>query len=287
MPLQIIWRLTLVILGAVLMAFNINTFVRAGGLIPGGFTGLTLLIKEVGLRYLGVHVPFSVVFYALNAVPAAICFRYVGKKFALYSILMVIICGLLTDCMPEMFIDAIQLHDTLLSAVFGGILNGLAILLCLYAGAASGGTDFIAIYFSEKYRKDTWNYILIGNCAVLMLAGSLFGLERALYSIVFQFATTRVLNSLYQGYKLKTLLIVTNRPNEVYAVINESTHHGATLLTGTGLYQAHERKVIYLVAHANEVSRLITAIQQIDPDAFTNVIKTDHVNGRFYAHPKD
>ena len=58
----------MVILGAVLMAFTVNTFVHAGGLIPGGFTGLTLLIQEIGQRYLGIHIPFSIVFYALNAV---------------------------------------------------------------------------------------------------------------------------------------------------------------------------------------------------------------------------
>jgi uncharacterized membrane-anchored protein YitT (DUF2179 family) len=275
------------VLGAVLMAFNINTFVHAGGLIPGGFTGLSLLIQDIFLRYLDIQIPFSVVLYVFNSVPAIFCFRYVGKKFTLYSVLMVLLTGLLTDCMPPLFINVIQLHDVLLSAIFGGILNAAAILLCLYAGATSGGTDLIAVFISEKYRKDAWNYIFVGNCVILVLAAFLFTLEKALYSIIFQFTTTMVLNSLYRVYQQKTMLIITGRPDEVYALIREKTNHAATAITGKGLYDMQERVILYSVVYANEVTPLINAIRAVDPDAFINVIKTEQINGKFFKKPKD
>jgi uncharacterized membrane-anchored protein YitT (DUF2179 family) len=288
---QSVWytvkRLALIVLGAALMAFNINTFVKAGGLIPGGFTGLTLLIQEIFLRYLNVQIPFSPVFYLLNSVPAIVCFRCIGKKFTLYSVLMVFLTGLMTDFMPNMFIDFIQLHDTLLSAVFGGILNALAIVLCLYAGATSGGTDFIAIYISEKYRKDAWNYIFLGNCVILVIAASLFSLDKALYSIIFQFTTTFVLNALHHAYQQKTLLIITKCPNEVYEIIREKTNHGATAITGKGLYNMQDRTILYSVVYSDEVTSLINAIRGIDADVFINVIKTEQINGRFFKKPKD
>ena len=280
-------RFILIILGAVLMAFNINTFVHAGGLIPGGFTGMTLLIQEIFLRFLNIKIPFSLVLYALNAVPAFFCYRFIGRKFTLYSILMVFISGLLTDFMPQMFIKFIQLHDTLLSAVFGGIFNAVAIVMCLYADATSGGTDFIAIFISEKYRKDAWNYIFAGNCVILALAGFLFSLDKALYSIIFQFTTTMVIGSLYKAYQQKTLLIITSRPVEVYTIIREKTHHGATAMTGIGMYNMEERKLLYSVVYSNEVGPLMNALRAADPDAFINIIKTEQINGRFFRKPKD
>jgi len=269
------------------MAFTIKTFVRAGGLIPGGFTGLALLIQEICLRYFEVQVPFSVIFYAFNIVPAIICFRFVGKKFTMYSVLMVILCGLMTDFMPELFISFIKLHDPLLASVFGGILNAISIFLCLSAEATSGGTDFIAIYFSEKYRKDTWNYIFAGNCVILAVAGMLFTLEKALYSIIFQFTTTMILNSVYRAYQQKTLLIITSCPNAIYQLIREKTNHTVTRLTGTGLYNNEERSILYSIVYSNEVTPLINAIRQVDPEAFINVIKTEQINGRFFKRPKD
>jgi len=280
-------RLTLIVLGAALMAFNINTFVKAGELIPGGFTGLTVLIQKICSHYFGFAIPFSLVLYVLNAVPAVVCFRFVGKKFTLYSILMVFLCGLMTDFMPNMFIDFIQLHDTLLSSVFGGILNAIAIILCLAADATSGGSDFIAIYISEKYRKDAWNYIFAGNCVILAITACLFNLNKALYSIIFQFTSTMVLNSLYHAYKQKTLLIITSRPDEVYNLIRERTHHAATAIAGKGLFNSQDRIILYSVVYSDEVPALIKAIQEIDGNAFINVLKTEHINGRFFKKPKD
>jgi len=282
-----VWRLTLIVLGAALMALNINTFVKAGDLIPGGFTGLALLIQGIFLRYLDINIPFSPILYALNSVPVVICFRFVGKKFTLYSVLMVFLCGLMTDFMPNMFINIIKLHDTLLSSVFGGILNGFAIILCLHAGATSGGTDFIAVYISEKYRKDAWNYIFIGNCVMLAVTACLFTLDKALYSIIFQFTSTVILNSLYRAYQHKTLLIITKRPDDVYALIREKTNHGATALTAKGLYDKQDRVMLYSVVYSDEVTPLIKAIHAIDNDAFINVLKTEHINGKFFKKPRD
>jgi len=269
------------------MSFNLRTFVHAGELLPGGFTGLTLLLQQIFQRYANITLPFSLIYYILNAVPAAVCFKYIGKKFTLYSILFIIISGLLTDFMPPMFIKFIQLHDTLLSAVFGGVLNAFAISLCLYADATSGGTDFIAIFISEKYRKDAWNYIFMGNCVILALGGFLFDFNKALYSIIFQFTATIALESLYRNYQQRTLLIITNKPDLIISVINERAHHGATCFEGYGSYEKKSRTLLYSVVTASQIKTLIPAIKQIDEEAFINVLKTDQLNGRFYQKPFD
>jgi len=285
--LSVTRRLILVLTGAVLMAFNINTFVHAGGLLPGGFTGLTLLLQEIFLRYGNIHLPFSVIFYVLNSIPAVFCYKFIGKNFTLYSVLMIIVCGLLTDFMPSMFTGFLNTHDVLLSAVFGGLLNAAAICLCLHADATSGGTDFIAIIISEKYHKDAWNYIFIGNCVILAAAGILFGIDRALYSIIFQFTTMMALKTFYKNYQQRTLLIVTNKPDEIFKSIYEKTGHGATLVNCFGSYEKNTRTLLYSVITASEVKKLIPAIKKIDPESFINVIKTHQLNGRFYQRPKD
>ncbi|MDR2607628.1 MAG: YitT family protein [Treponema sp.] len=280
-------RIFFVTAGAAIMAFNINTFVHAGGLIPGGFTGLTLLFQEICLRYWNIRVPFSVILYILNAFPALISFRFIGKRYSLYSCLMILLCGIMTDWMPSMFTEFLQLHDTLLSAVFGGLLNAAAISLCLHAGATSGGTDFVAIFISERYGRDAWNYIFAANCVILALAAWLFALDKALYSIIFQYTTTMALSSLYRGYQQRTLLIITNKPDEIYCLIRDATHHDATSFSGIGRYRMAERVLLYSVVAANETAPLVAAIRKADKEAFINVIKTEHINGRFYRKPKD
>lgn len=285
-------RLFLVLAGAVLMALNIAVFVNKGGLLPGGFTGLAILIQKILAEFGSIHIPFSILLFLLNSVPAVICFRIVGKKFTAYSCLMILVCGLLADWLPQAkfmmpVLNAINLGDTLLSALFGGILNAVATVLCLYADASSGGTDFIAIIISEKFRMDSWNYIFAGNCVILAISGYLFSMEKALYSIIFQYVTTVALTVLYKGYQQKTMLIITNKPDEISALIYKLTNHGATSFEGLGKFENSTRFLLYSVVASNEVDRLIKGIKEIDFFAFINVVKTEQLNGRFYIRPKD
>ena len=76
-------RLLVVCLASVLMALNIKSFVRTGGLYPGGATGLSLLIQRGAQMYLGLALPYTVINVILNAIPIYIGFRFIGKKFTL------------------------------------------------------------------------------------------------------------------------------------------------------------------------------------------------------------
>lgn len=276
-------RIMLVLFGALIMALNIKIFVRAGDMFPGGFTGLTLLIQRTAARYFQIALPYTVINLLLNAVPALISFKYIGKRFTLYSGLMIVATSLLTDLLPSLEVTS----DPLLISVFGGIINGCAISLCLSANATSGGTDFIAIYFSEKKGVDTWNYVLAGNVIMLVVAGLLFGWEKSLYSIIFQFVSTQVLHALYKRYQKQTLLIITDYPDEVYRIIRDNTHHDATRFSGIGCYEGKEKYMLYSVISAEESSRTIEGIRAVDPKAFINCIGTEHITGRFYSSPHD
>lgn len=276
-------RLILIVVASFIMAINIKGFIRAGNLIPGGFNGITLLIQQIGLEFFNLEIPFTLVNLLLNAVPVFISFKFIGKKFTGYSCLMIVLSGILTDILPGYPIT----HDTLLVCVFGGIINAFAISLCLFADATSGGTDFIAIFFSEKFNVDTWNYIFAANVVVLLIAGALFGWNEALYSIIFQFTSTQVLHLLYKRYQKQTLYIITSKPEEVYQSIRDVTHHDATLFKGIGCYQKQECNMLYSVVGSDEIRKVVTKIREVDQSAFINIMKTEQITGRFYKRPND
>ncbi len=278
-----IFRLLLITVASVIMAINIKSFVDAGSLFPGGFNGLTLLLQRTMQSYFHLYLPFSVINFLLNLIPAVISYRFIGKRFTIYSCLMIVLTSLLTDLIPSMPIT----DDILLICIFGGIINGVSIGLCLFARATSGGTDFIAVALSEKLNIDAWNYILIGNAAMLVIAGLLFGWDKALYSIIFQFASTQVVKMLDVRYKRSTLFIISDKSEQIYEDLKELTHHSATLFHGTGLYNGNPRTMLYTVIASNQVKKMIKIIKKIDPHAFINVIKTQRINGNFYQRPND
>lgn len=153
--------------------------------------------------------------------------------------------------------------------------------------ATTGGTDFIAIYLSDKKGVDSFNIVLGLNAVILVAAGILFGWDKALYSIIFQYASTQVLHVLYKKYQQKTLFVVTNHPQEISNAIAEVSNHGATILEGEGSYEHCERYVVYSVVSSAESEKVIKAVRETDPQAFINAIRTEQVSGRFYQKPAE
>ena len=276
-------RLIVVSIASIIMALDINTFVHTGGLLPGGASGLTLLIQESFDKFLGIKPSYTLVNLLINAIPVYIGFKYIGKKFTMLSCWCIVLTGVLTDVLPSISIT----EDIMLISIFGGLINGFAISLCLLADSTSGGTDFIAIYLSEKRGVDSFSVPLIINGIILTMAGILFDWDKALYSIIFQFASTIVIRIMYRKYQKATLFIITNKPRAVCDVIHEVSNHSATVIDGEGSYEHSERNVVYSVVNAAEAGKVVNKVKEKDKEAFVNVIKSERILGRFYQRPTD
>lgn len=275
--------LVCVIVASLVMALNIKSFVRAGNLFPGGFTGLTVLIQRICQEFFSFNISYTLVNVALNALPAYIGFKTIGKRFTFFSLMMVFLSGVFVDVLPSINITS----DRLLVAVFGGIINGTAIGIALHGRASSGGTDFIAVYLSNRFNANSWNVVLGLNAGMLCVAGLLFGWEAALYSIIFQFVSTQVINFVHQNYSRATLHIITSYPDNLEKALLTYTHHGITRFEGIGCYKEEPRTLLYTVVAKDEVKEVVHFIREHDANAFINVTKSESIYGRFYRDPLD
>lgn len=269
-----------VCIASLIMSINIKSFVRAGNLIPGGFTGLSLLIQRAIALFFNISIPYSIINISLNAIPAFIGFKTIGKKFTSYSVLMIVMNSFLVDLIPVTPIT----YDPLLVSVFGGILNGIAITIALHGRASSGGTDFIAVYLSNKLKQSSWNIVFGLNVIILLTAGILFGFEEAMYSIIFQFVSTQMIERFHQRDQKVTLFIITDS-DELEKELMAYTHHGVTRLEGQGCYLKENKAFLYTVVSADEVKDVVSLIKKIDPRVFINAVKSQGVTGRFYQEP--
>ena len=285
---------------ALVMALDYRTFVEWGNLYPGGAVGLAMLVQRVSQSICdsfgwNVIVPFSPINIALNAIPVWIGFKYIGRKFTLQSLYVIFMSGFLADLVP---VDAIRAaipaadlarfqNDPFLTSLFGGIVFGFGIALCLRCNATSGGTDFIAIYLSERKGRETWNLILAFNAMVLLAGGFKSGWTSALYSIIYQFVYIQVVHLMYRTYQYQTLIIITTKPKKVCEAIYRISHHGATVIDGRGAFRGDAKSVVMSVVAADDTTHIYALCKSIDADAFINTISTSRVIGRFYLRPRD
>ena len=159
--------------------------------------------------------------------------------------------------------------------------------MCLSVDATSGGTDFISIFLSQKRGMDCFHIILGFNVVILLIAGWLFGWDKALYSIIFQYVSTQTIHLLYRNYQQVTLLINTEYPEAVCEAIYDTSRHGATYLDAMGSHDYRNMPIVYSVISASDTKKVIKAIRDIDPKAFINCLTTKGLRGNFYYSPKD
>lgn len=268
--------------GSVIFAINMNTFIAAGDLVPGGFSGLSILIQSIFEQFLHITIPFSVLNITFNVIPAVVAFRLVGKRFTLLSCVSIFLSSILVDLLPKYDL----VNDPLLISVFGAICGGVGIVLVLNSGASSGGTDFIAMSIAAKFKSSNgFNYVLYFSATVILIYGILFGMDKALYSIIYQFCYTQVINALYKRYKKKTLFIVTDDPEQLSKALIDITNHSATCWTGEGAYTHKQRYVVYTVLSDSDVHRISRYIGDHMPNTFVNVVNSTEVIGNFFIRP--
>ena len=266
------------ILASALGALNLNSFVNAGGLFPGGLSGLSLLVVRSFKEFLGVELHYSYIHLILSIVPIYIGWKFIGHKFTLLSCIYIVFSSLFTEIIPSFPIT----EDVLLISVFGGIFSSFIGSMCLWQDACSGGTEFIAMFFTERKHVDGWQLVFYVNLIILAVAGLLFGWDKALYSIIFQYTGTQANKAFFKKYQRETLFVVTNKPNEVCAKIAELTRHGATILEGKGSYGGDNRQMVYSVVSADECELCIREIKNLDEHAFINEVHTHAMSGKFY-----
>lgn len=267
----------MILVSSIAYSVGFVTFVRSANLFPGGFSGVSRLLS------IEFQIPFAVIYFLLNILATGLVLKKIGNKFILYTVLWFSLTSVLTG-----FIHVEPLtNDPLLLSIFGGLVNGFAIGLALQANASSGGTDFIAMRLSMILKKPTWNYVLGFNAVILLIAGFRYGWNQALYSIIFQYSSTQIVNLMHQRYKYTKVEVITNIPDDVCQAIFHVCRHGITVLRCEGGYKHEQHGMLVMVISSYQIREVIDIIKYKDEKAFITLSTVNRVVGNYYHKPLD
>ncbi len=271
-----------VLISAILQAFVIQAFIRPAELLSGGFTGIAILIDMLTSTF-GRSFPTSLGMLAINIPVAFICSRSISVRFTAFSLFQVFLTsGFLQFLHFEPLFD-----DPVLNVIFGGFLMGISIVIALKGNASSGGTDFIALYVSNKTGRSIWGQVFIGNCVLYCIFGMLFGWMNAAYSILFQFISTKTISTFHHRYDRVTLQITTEKADEMMDAYIKVCQHGISCVEAVGGYSRKKMYVLHTVISSYEVDDIIRLMREVDPHVIINVFKTEQFYGKFYHAPME
>ena len=271
-----------VLFSALLQTFVLQTFLNPSDLLSSGFTGIAILINRISMLY-GYSLSISTLVIVLNLPVAIVCYKTIGKKFVFFSFLQVIFFSIFTRVLS---FDPL-FDDVILNVCFGGFLYGFAIAIALRGNASTAGTDFIALYVSNKMNKSIFEYIFVFNTLMLCVFGFMFGWIHAGYSILFQFLSTKTIDTFYKRYKRVTLEITTEHSEELRHAYIAQYRHGLTMLHGEGGYSGHPLTMIHTVVSSYEVQDIVDLMKSVDPHVIINILPTENFVGGFYQKPLD
>lgn len=265
-----------IFLGALLVAISISMFIVPHGFISGGVSGIALII------FYKTGIPVSLLLYIFNIPVVALGAKHVGKKFAMYSV-----AGI---TMMSSFIFFFRAHplnfpsltnNTLLAAVFAGVMTGLGGGLVFKSGGTLGGTDILAVMAKKRYDVSIGSFLFYSNVVIMVLSLMLFPPEIIMYTLVSMFTASRVTDKVQEGINTKTTVIIISDFYECIAEnIMKKMRRGITYLNGEGAFLHKEKKIIMCVITRFELSKLKNITIALDKNAFISVSETQEVLGR-------
>ncbi len=269
------------LLGSVLYGLSVNLFTASNDFVPGGVTGIAMLI-HYGLP----QAPIGLLILLINIPLLLLAWWRIGHGFAIRTAVVTVLSSLLIDGMGLLpFVQPFVAADAggkILAAVFGGVLMGAGLGIIFARGATTGGSEVIARLLEKRFPYISVGRLLLVVDALVVGASILVyrQLESALYATILIFVTSRVMDAiLYGGNAGRMLLIVTHKERETAEAINTRMERGVTMLQASGAYTKQARQVLLCAVRPSEVYELRQLIKEFDPDAFTIVVPTEQVLG--------
>ena len=271
-PREILQDVLFIVFGVIIAACALKFFLVPNRFFDGGVTGASLLLHEL------YHFHLAGLIIVLNLPLIAVSYFTIGKKFAVRTLLSVVLLGICLWQMPDYALTS----DKLLIAVFGGVFLGIGIGLVMRAGAALDGIEVLALYTLKRTSFTITEIILGLNVLIFTIAAFSFGIETSLYSILTYFAATRSIDYVVEGIQAYTGVTIISGKSEVikYELVN-NLGRGITVFKGErgflpGQFDVSaDCDIIFTVITRMELRKLKNLVYDADPKAFifANTIK--------------
>ncbi len=274
-------NLFLMTVGSIIYAAGLNAILVPHQFLSGGVIGVALII-----HYLAPSLDTGLVYFILNIPLIVLGWFTVSRRFIWYTAFGMVVFSLATWLIHP---TVAKIENPILAAIFGGIVCGVGCGITLRTQGSAGGLDILSIYLNRRFGWRIGTVTSSVSGLVLTVGAFCFSLEKALYSLIYVFTTGRVLDAVLTGFnQRKSVMIVSNCPEEIANQILKRLHRGVTFLNGFGGYTGKRKRVIFSIITMVELSKLKEMVFDIDPDAFVVVNDTlevlGHKHGSLHDH---
>lgn len=280
--IKLVRRLGGDIVGSFLYAAGVHCFISAHNIAPGGATGIAILINYL------TGLPIGILMFLINIPLLLLGWRFLGHKFTLRTLVSVAVL--------TVFMDYVVIHlpvytgNTLLAALFGGVVMGAGLAIVFMGGSTTGGTDIVTRLLLIRYPYMQMGRLVFMVDLVIICASALtFGsIDSALYAIISMFTTGQIIDALLYGLDTgKLVLVVTSKSEELARRIISDLHRGVTILNGRGGFSGARRDMLVCAVRNSQYFKLKALAYELDPRSFVIVTSASEIRGEGFKPIKE
>ncbi|MBM7552482.1 uncharacterized membrane-anchored protein YitT (DUF2179 family) [Thalassobacillus pellis] len=268
-----------ILIGSAIFSFGLVHFNIQNHLGEGGFTGITLLLLflfdwDPGVMNIVLNVPVLIIGW-----------RMLGRSTFFYSLIGIFAVSLFLWVFQIYTFDIGLQNDMTLAALFAGVFVGVGLGIIFRYGGTTGGIDIIARLIHKYWGWSMGRAMFLFDAAVIFTSIITYlNYIQGMYTLVAVFIAARVIDFIQEGaYAARGATIISEKSEAISARIMEEMDRGVTVLQGKGSYTGKRRDVLYCVVGKNEIVRLKTVIDSIDPHAFVAMSTVHDVLGEGFT----
>jgi len=275
----VLYNLFLITAGIIVFVIGMNSILIPNKLLGAGVSGVAIII-----HYLFPSADVGITYFLLNIPLMFIGWFSISKRFMLYTIF-----GMAFFSLAAVIINTppVPLKDPILVAVFAGVVCGAGAGIVLRSLGSAGGVDILATYANKQFGLRPGLTSLFVNAVVIMIGAYFFGLQIALYSLIYVFTSSKALDAVLTGFNQRlSTMVISDKYKEIAEEIFKKVNRGATFLQAQGAYSGDPKEVIFTITTLTELPKLKNVIFNIDPEAFVVVNSTLEVIGKRHGTRK-
>ena len=250
----------------VLLAINYNLFLVPNHFVIGGTSGLAIIFKQLFGLETAIFIGVSGIFLMILAI------RFLGWKDTSRAIIGAILYPLfisLTAPLASKILTILEIESTLLLALIGGSLCGVANGLLYKTGFTTGGSDILMKIVNKYGKLPEGKAVFSINSIIMLFAGIIFGAKQFIYSLIVLWINTTIIDRILVGISSsKLFFIYTKEEEKIKSFLIHDLKTGVTLLNAKGGFTKEENHVLMCVVPNKNYYLFKEKVLEFDPDAF-------------------
>lgn len=278
---KIVPELVVMLCAALLSTIGLEIFVYPNSFAPTGVDGIVAMLYQM----FGWNTGILTAIISLPLVVAS--YFFLGKEYAVKCLIYTVMStAILTVSQATGFLARFAykstVEDSIVPAIYSGVILGVRVGLMLRIGSSTGGIDIISGLINKKRPNMNVEWIIFLISVVTAICSFFVynnGLTPILLSIIFSFISSKTAEFIVKGGKEAVqVTVITDSPDEVKQEILK--FHGATSIDAKGCYTDTDKTVIICLINRRQTGDFEKIIRKY-PHTFVYFSDVTNVIGNF------